>query len=269
MARTNRRTLVTLLMPASLAALVVAAGGCAAGGARGAPWTILCLEIPDPQQAQQMDAIAESLRQTPGIRARDVYVVHDDEGAARLYYGVYTRRTDPRTRKRTMPKRMREDLSLIRLLGDAGRRYFGRALAVRKPVPDVGDPAWALKNVPPPAKYSLQVAVFEATDELIDFKSTAVEYCTELRKRGYEAYYHHASASSMVTVGVFGPEVIEFKPDGHSYYSQRIVDMRRDPLLKYNLVNGAVVRVRSDEGKMVPILSLLVEIPRPPAASLP
>ena len=46
-------------------------------------------------------------------------------------------------------------------------------LPVRMPTPDVGNPQWDLAHVP--AKYSLQVAVFEPTDDFAEFKQAAVE----------------------------------------------------------------------------------------------
>lgn len=247
---------------------LLSAGGCAASGAgSGAPWTILCLELRDPAAAQQVEQIAETLRRTPGIRAGRVFVMNDPGGGARLYYGRYYRRTDPKTGRRSIPAKMRDDLSLLRQLGDeAGRRYFGLAMPVRVPVPDVGNPEWVLATLP--AKYSLQVAVFEATDYFTDYKKAGAEYCKWLRERGYQAYYHHGSASSMVTVGSFGLEAVIQRPGGHTYYSNEVLALQRDEILKYNLVNGAILRVRNDDGVMVAVPSMLVEIPHPTDAGV-
>lgn len=242
------------------------AGGLASGFApKGSPWTIQCAEVQGADRALQIERIAAALRRTPGIRPNDVFVRVEGDAFARLYYGTYYRRTDPETRKRSMPAQMREDLELVRQLGDeTGRRYFLHARPVRMPMPDVGDPAWALERVR--ARYSLQVAIFEPTDDFQEFKRAAAEYCAWLRKQGYEAYYHHANASSMVTVGAFGPEAVITGKDGRTYYSSAVLALQRDTNLRYNLLNGSPYRVRNDAGVMVRAPSFLVEVPQLGAA---
>jgi hypothetical protein len=159
---------------------------------------------------------------------------------------------------------MRKDIDLVRQLGDqSGERFFLRAMPVRMPMPDVGNPDWVLKNVP--ATYSLQVAVFEPNDDFWEHKEAAAKYCALLREKGYEAYYHHGTSGSVVTVGAFGPDAVTTRQVGrkwHTYYSPEVLALQRDERLKYNLLNGAVYRVRDDTGAMVPVPSRLVEIPR-------
>ena len=46
------------------------------------------------------------------------------------------------------------------------------------------------------------------------------------------------------------------------HYSNEVLSLQRDELLKYNLVNGGVMRIKSHEGANVPVPSRLVEIPR-------
>lgn len=266
------------LKPAALSLLLVA--GCATGasegsgggssavrrpfGTKGAPWTIQCLEIQGPGRMQQIEPFAESLRRTAGIRTKDVFVRDESDGFARLYYGTYYRRTDPKTRKRTTPPQLQTDLELIRQLGDdSGRRYFLQALAVRMPMPNVGNPQWALSNAT--GVYSLQVAVFEPNDDFWEHKQAAAEFCELLRKKGREAYYHHAPASSMVTVGSFGPEAVVDMPKGLPTYSPEVLALQKDDLLKHNLLNGSVYYVRDDRGGRTPVPSLLVRIPRHPS----
>ena len=128
-------------------------------------------------------------------------------------------------------------------------------------MPDVGNPAWALSNLS--AMYSLQVAVFEPTDVFWGFKQAAAQYCQVLRERGYEAYYHHTDASSMVTIGSFGPEAVRRGAGGYTYYSPQVLALQRDEVLKYNIINGGILRVRNADGVMVPVSSALVEIPHP------
>ncbi len=230
-------------------------------GRRGAPWTILGLELQGPYRVQQVEQLADTLKRTPEIRAADVWVMDGSDGFARLYYGKYFRRTDPETGRRTMSAQLRKDLDLLKQLGDTtGRAYFLQAMPVRMPTPDVGDPEWSLAHVN--ATYSLQVAVFEPTDDFWDHKRAAVEFCRILRKKGYEAYYYHGSASSMVTVGAFGPDAVIVESPMRTLYSAEVRALQRNELLKYNLWNGSKYSVRNNKREKVPVPSRLVEIPR-------
>ena len=243
------------------------AGGCAAAP-KGVPWTIMCMELQGPQGAQQIEQIGATLKRTPGIRAKDVFTRSETDGYSRLYYGTYYRRTDPATGKRSVPPQMQQDLEFIKGLGAEGQQYFfRRALLVRKPFPDVGRPEWALANVD--AVYSLQVAVFEPTDDFHEYKQAAADYCAELRRRGFEAYYHHGSACSMVTVGAFGEEAV-INRNGNHYYSAEVLALQRREELKYNLLNGSPYCPIVGGKRAAPVSSLLVKIPgREPEATPP
>lgn len=254
-------------LPSCLALMMCACATGRTGGAdslfgsKGAPWTIQCLELRGPYRLQQIEQVAETLKNTSGIRPKDVFVRGESDGSARLYYGTYFRRAYRKKGTQTLPVKIRRDLDIIRQLGDgSGKRYFAYAMPVRMPTPDVGNRAWALVNVP--AKYSLQVAVFEPAGDFWQYKEAAVQYCALLRKKGHEAYYHHGTACSMVTVGAFGPDAVIVRPDGRTYYSSEVLALQGDKLLKHNLVNGAIHRVRIDDGGSVPVPSRLVKIPR-------
>lgn len=246
-----------------------------------AAWTIRCIELQGPNRVENIRRFADTLRRTDGIDPEGIFTSDDSDGRACLYYGRYYRPVDRRTGKRAAPKQMREALDLLRQLGDStNRRYFLRALPVRMPTPDVGNPAWVLGNVR--ATYSLQVAIFEPADGFSEYKEVAARYCKSLRQRGYEAYYHHGSASSMVTVGSFGADAVRrADPDlarrhmrsdtayiSKVRYSPAVLTLQREELLKHNLVNGAIHRVRNPAGELIAIPSFLVRIPesRDPAA---
>jgi len=214
-----------------------------------------------PGRLEYAEQIAETLRRTPGIRAKDVFVMELSDEAVGIFYGTYYLRTDPDSGKRAVPKRMQEDLELIKQLGAGpGQHLFLRARKVLVPTPDVGNPDWALSGLD--ANYSLQVAVFEPTDRFWEYKQAASEYCAELRARGYEAYYHHTDSSSMVTVGAFGPSAVHTAAGGLTYYSEQVTDLQQDELLKYNRLNGKIYKVKDSAGKMTPVPSRLVMIPR-------
>lgn len=243
--------------------------GCATGGTggagflfgpKGAPWTIQCQELQGPNSLQYAQEVAETLRRTPGIRRKDVFVKNDSHGPTRLYYGTYLRRSDRGKGLRPLPAGMRRDLDLIRQLGDSsGKRYFARAIPVRMPTPDVGNPDWALADVT--ASYSLQVAAFEPGGDFWQYKEAAAQYCALLRKKGHEAYYDHGRACSVVTIGAFGPEAVITRLDGRTYYSSKVLALQRNELFQYNLVNGAIMRVLNEAGDGVPVPSRLVKIP--------
>ena len=214
------------------------------------------------------DQFADTLKKTSGIRAKDVFVMDGSDEVARLYYGKYKRRTNKKTQKRSMPKKLRADLDLMRELVDQnGRRYFLMAVAVRSPRPNAGNPAWRLDRAG--GVYSLQVAVFMPTDDFVPYKKGASEYCALLRKRGYEAYYHHTEVSSMVTVGVFGKDAVRRGSRGQNLYSREVAELQRDEILKHNLTNGAIIRVRNDAKELIAVPSYLVEIPESPDSRVP
>ena len=211
---------------------------------------------------QQLEQIAETLRNTRGIRPANVFMTDDRDGLARLYYGTYFRRTDRKTGKRTVPRKLSKDLELIKGLGTAqGKYYFLQAMIERMPTPNVGNPDWDLARTDD--VYTLQVGVFEPTDEFWQYKEAAAEFCEFLRGRGYEAYYYHTSSASMVTVGTFGADAVISRPRGLRAYSAEVLALQRqDDLLRYNRLNGAVYRARTDRGTMQRVPSRLVEIPQ-------
>jgi hypothetical protein len=217
------------------------------------------MEFQGPQRLAHAEQVAASLRQTEGIRPDDVLVLDESNGFTRLYYGTYYRRPGASE----LPRQLREDLSLLRDFGDpSGQRYFLRALPVRKPQPDVGRPEWNLANVD--ARYSLQVAAFETSDKLWNFKQAAVDYCEYLRSNGHDAYFHHGASTSVVTIGRFGPEAVVRDAAGRTYYSPEVLRLQQQELFKHNLVNGGVVKVKADTGEKVPVPSRLVEVPGKP-----
>ena len=252
----------------AVAALAVTFGVSDPAEARDGIWTIRCAEFVGPTGSDVAHQVAETLKNTPGIRAKEVFVMEGVDKVARLYYGKYKRRTNKKTQKRSMPKKMRQDLNQMReLVDETGYRYFMMAIAVRYPVRDAGKTEWALRQVR--GVYTLQVAVFSPTDDFIEYKKGAVAFCALLRKRGYEAYYHHTEVSSMVTVGVFGADAVWRGRTGPNVYSREVALLQQDELLKHNLTNGAIIRVRNDAREWIAVPSYLVKIPTPSDSALP
>lgn len=211
-------------------------------------------------RVQLAESVSDTLKRTPGIRPDDVFVVDGSDGVSRLCYGHYRRPMDPKTSQHVTPMALRRDMDLLRELGTPdGRRLFMRAMIARTPQPDVGNPDWDLRRAD--AVYSLQVGAFEPTEDFWEFKKVAAEYCALLRAEGYEAYYHHASSGSVVTVGLFGEDAIQIRGDGRSYYSDKVLKLQRDEALKYNLVNGRIFKVKGENGEFIKMPSRLVQIP--------
>ncbi len=230
-------------------------------GRNDAPWSILCLETSDLDGKQRVRDVAAILQRTPGVRPDAITLREDRDGSSRLYYGTYARRADPRTGRRPMPDAMRRDLDLLREFGtEDGRRFFVQAIPVRLPPPDVGPRDRDLRNVH--AAYSLQVGIFEPTDDFSEYKQAAVEFCDLLREKGFEAYYYHTPVSSTVTVGAFGTDAAIRRPDGRNDYSATVRALQQNELLRYNLVNGGVMRVKDPQGGFHAVPSQLVEVPQ-------
>ena len=238
--------------------LLVVSTGCQTT-AKGTPWTIMCTELNGPHAEQLVSDMADSLRRTPGIRPDEVHYLRGTDGSVCLYYGTYHRRANPETGKRTMPRQLVRDLELIKSLGSGDRQYFFRqAMIMRQPFPNVGNPAWDLADAV--GRYTLQVAVFEPTDDVPNYKQAAAEYCAELRRQGLPAYYHHGSACSMVTVGLFGEHAI-LRRGGQPTYSAEVLALQRNPLCQYNLLNGSPYRPIVGGQALAPVPSQLVLLP--------
>jgi hypothetical protein len=250
-------------------ALVVAAGGCA----QTEPWTILCLELQGPGAEASAREIARVLRQTPRVEARKVRVEPERDGAT-LYYGTYDRKIDPRTRERSIPAAMENDLVLLKELADPeGRHYFLRARKVPLPTPDVGDPRWDLRRAD--GVYTLQVAVYFNTDKMRERKRAAAEKTRQLRGKGLEAYYYHGATRSMVTVGRFGEDALldemgqvryvkiggERRQVAH-HYSKEVRELQQHPDCTHNLTNDDIWHERDELGRTYAVRSRLVRIPR-------
>ncbi|NOS99333.1 MAG: hypothetical protein HOP29_01750 [Phycisphaerales bacterium] len=228
-------------------------------GARGEPWTIECLAIPGSANHDDAEQIADVLRRTVGIDAKAVFVRHTND-ASTIYYGNYARRIDRLRGEREIPDVLKRDIGAIKDLGDErGRPLFLAARMVPLPTPDPGKPEWNLETAN--GTYSLQVAAFFATPEVTDYKKAAVDYVMELRKRNYEAFYHHGEANSVVTVGVFGAEAV-IDRGGAVDYSDEVRALQRKESFAYNVTNGAIWKPKVG-GQQAVVRSLLVRIPKP------
>lgn len=197
-------------------------------------WTILCYEFNAVTHRDHCEQVAQTLRRTPEIRAGEVWCDHDDlNKISRLYYSRHRVPVDPKSRSPQVPAGMRQDFELVCTLGDdQQRRLFGQARMVPLVDAPLSDrPEWALVNAP--GVYSLQIAVFQTASGFAEPRKSAVALVEELRREGYEAYYHHGAVMSMVTVGSFEGSATIKTPEV-------IAVLRSDPRFEYNYRNGQV-----------------------------
>ncbi|MCH8878553.1 MAG: hypothetical protein IID34_01565, partial [Planctomycetes bacterium] len=224
---------------------------------QGEPWTIECLILRDPDRRASAETIADVLRRTAGIRSDDVRVGHQGD-VSTVWYSTYYRRIDRRAGTREIPDALRQDLTMIKeLVDDHGRRLLVGARMVPSPLPVEERPEWDLRNAD--GRYTLQVAAFFTAPEVSNHKMAAVQYVEQLRKEGYEAYYHLGEAKSVVTIGAFGSEALVNR-GGHLGYSERVRALQREGHFAYNLTNGRIWHQVVGANK-APVGSRLVAIP--------
>lgn len=118
------------------------------------------------------------------------------------------------------------------------------------------------------AVYTLQVGVYGRVDyqspspeELAAYRKAAEEAVRDLRSQGETAFYYHAPARSMVTVGVFGEK--DFDNTTLPPYQSPMLKRTREKFPN-NLLNGAGINeaVRTETGRMKQLQSSqLVAIP--------
>ena len=103
-----------------------------------------------------------------------------------------------------------------------GTKVFPDARVIPVPGLEIGPPERNLKNCKK-GVYTYQIAVFydmykkdypnlrSLRKDYVGRKSFAVDYCNQLRKANYEAYYYHGPNKSIVTIGTFGNKAIQTK----------------------------------------------------------
>ncbi len=187
------RNVIAVVWIAAVAGLL---GGCELMG--GPPrHTILLAVLDDPhyhvQDAKYWKASAEA--QTGW---RDLYVIHE-EGVSKLYRGKYaglSRAQAHLAEARTFRTKPSNE-------APNGMAVFVTAMIVLVPGIDMGPAEWMLGNDTPDLRYTLVVAEFYSQRGYNEPEKYAVEYCTQLRKEGREAYLYHTPAKSYVTIGSF------------------------------------------------------------------
>lgn len=239
-------------------------------------WTVECNEYRGAGARELADNMATALKRVRELRDRQVWVQHEDD-RSRIFCGEYPLRYGAPPKRGTgsqapsepeieLTDAIKHDLEFVRGLAIDQRYPFFSARPIPKPVADVGPPEWDLRNTR--GAYTLNVGVTYSTATLHDYKDAAVQWVTDLRRRGYQAYYYHdpVKPRSSVCVGTFGEDALIVSPDGHRRYSDAVNALRDKEELHWNLENGARTfrSATGPDGKHVrmPNESFLVKIPQ-------
>ncbi len=224
-------------------------------------WTILLCTLRDPIRHVQLAATYKK-RLSEELGWRGVYVI-DKAGHSEVYWGRYS-----------SPDRAQRNLKIVKAHAtQTGVRPFDGAIIMPVPGKPFGPPEWDLTRAS--GEYTLLVAVFQDDPEhsYVGRQKFAVDYCTRLRKGGYDGYYYHGPSASHVTIGTFGPQDVRIRtgPRGEELeiLNPRIAQLQRDfPMLAINGTGVNDLAWEPETRKMVriPKKTYLIRIPRGEAA---
>lgn len=240
--------------------LLCAAGGCSnALGLAEDEYSILLYTAQGTRHAQTAQYYKEQTETNTSWKG--LYIVHK-ENESDLYWGKYPN-----------PQAAQDDLRIARTFKYNSRAIYPMAMVVPLAGKSIGPAEYELKNAK--GYWTVLVAIFvdDPDNRVVGRKrmTAAVEYCKYLREHGYQAYYHHMSARSQVTVGGF-PENAVVMVLKKKYHVQRIQNARmlqimntEDPPLKYLAVNGhqEIITSFTPDGKTKKVVSKSRPIPIP------
>ncbi len=225
-------------------------------------WTIMLVRI-QRANAQVAGQMLQVVINDAGIEG--AYLDHRSDGTM-IAYGEYIDKSDPQAIK---------DLNRIRSIQVEGERIFEQAILVPPTSESLrgSNASYDLRGVKKRfgdrAIYTLQVGIYGRTDyqqstseELAAYRQAAEQAVRELRADGVMAFYYHAPARSMVTIGVFGARDFDASTLPPTQ-SNELRELREE--YPYNLLNGQGIEetVRTDSGKTTRIQSSqLVNIPK-------
>ncbi|MCP4376112.1 MAG: hypothetical protein GY794_08075 [bacterium] len=188
-----------VLLPGILVVLSVMQLGVVSGCSGGNPfaekqYTILLHTFSGPEHVRQSKYCRDATKKLAGWSSLEL--VHKDNNSE-LYWGKYS----------SIPS-ANPDLKTARtwVAPKANRPIFPFPKVVLVPGKEIEMPEYDLLNVSG-GYWTVLVAIFsdDPSQGFIgrDRQKHALEYCTWLREKGYEAYYHHSSGRSRITIGTF------------------------------------------------------------------
>lgn len=194
----------------------------------------------------------------------DAYIDERPSGLV-VAYGDYLDKSDPKALK---------DLERIRQIDLMGVKLFESALITPPTSASLRgtnasyDLRTAKERFGKKAIYTLQVGVYGRNDyqipsaqDLAAFRKAAEEAVRDLRSQGDMAFYYHAPARSMVTVGVFGERDFVSTTLPPTQSAELLAVRKKFP---NNLLNGQGINetIRSESGTVTRLqASQLVAIP--------
>jgi hypothetical protein len=190
-------------------------------------YTILLTVLNGEDHVQQAVRYKDLTEKEAGWK--DLNIVHM-ENHSELYWGNYA-----------SPAQAQENLKAAKMFRTPGGvPVYAQAIVVPVPGKPVGPPELNLDNAP--GEYALVVAAFYDVPEANYYgrKQFAVEYCQQLRKQGYEAYYTHGLSQSLVVIGSFPASAVqeEKRPNAPTRWvalDPRLAELQRKfPLLAVN-----------------------------------
>lgn len=189
-------------------------------------YTILLYTFPDPgtHAAEGKRWRIETEKQS---HWKDLYVVTAADHST-LYRGRYP-----------SVAAARADLEAShRFQAPSGSRVYGGAIVVPLPGSDLGPPEWNLKSCK--GWFTLQIAVFYDVPEsnYTGRQRRAVDYCRQLRKAGYDAFYYHGVSRSSVAIGCFGKDAVRRDKDYKLLVDPKIKKLQSKGEFPYMAVNG-------------------------------
>ncbi|HDZ20858.1 hypothetical protein LCGC14_0125090 [marine sediment metagenome] len=202
-------------------AILAAAAGAVGCGPDGEPhYTILLAVISEPdthvQIAKKFKAYTEE--QTGW---QDVYIVHE-HGISRMYRGQYVTRSQAEGHlKRSHNVKASDGMSL-----------FPGATIMNLPGKQIGRPEYDLSRTT--RTWTVVVAHFFNVPKAryVGREKFAADYCQQLRDRGYQAYYQHGPAKSVVTIGDFAESAYKMAISPGGAATPYITDPALEKLLR-------------------------------------
>ncbi|MFW5839689.1 MAG: hypothetical protein ACOCZE_03835 [Planctomycetota bacterium] len=203
-------------------------------------YTILLQTSTGPEHLAWVKSYKQVVMKHTGFTDGQLIAMQIDENASALYLDTYETFEDARKQL----KKVQE------ITTPTGTQPFKGALIVPVPGQDIGPDEWNLAKVDRGA-YTLLVGKWQNSpdDDFFQRREWAVKHCQRLRKRGYDAYFYHAEAESLVTVGIFGEGAVEMITKGRETRPEvrdpKVAAIQKsDEMLKYMLVNGHKVYER-------------------------
>ncbi|MCH2160612.1 MAG: hypothetical protein MK085_01930 [Phycisphaerales bacterium] len=233
----------------------------AAGGDAGGRWSIVLATTTGDAHDVQAQAIYRDMRSEFSL-LQSAFVRSNDRGST-IWFGRFQAANDPELQA------AREQLSGLQRNGQpVFRGLIASVLPDERPIgpSDLRRARLMHPNIDP--LYTLQVAcwgTFGANAiSWSEVRTRAEAYAAELRRRGYEAWYHHDAVSelSVVTVGVFDHRAYDSRS---TLFSPEVEQLRRE--FPQHMINGekAMLEMRpGDETSRVPQTCRLVSVPELP-----